>query len=27
VLEAVGLVPASGEHIEGNLPANGEAIR
>ena len=27
VLEAVGLVPANGEHIEGNLPANGEAIR
>lgn len=26
VLEAVGLVPASGEHVEGNLSANGEAI-
>jgi hypothetical protein len=27
VLEAVGLVPASREHVEGNLSANGEAVK
>lgn len=26
VLEAVGLVPASGEDIEGDLPADGVAV-